>query len=900
MSTLISGLDGAELKSMFKFEDPPREKIHRAKTEGGFDRAGGGKALFKTLWKPLHLLVLLASASSLTGARAEAVAQEPSARSRALQSTPCESGAAGCCAPGMEWHNGTAGSPCTRCEAGRFDADSDPTTPCEECTADTPASSLESSRCAFIAPPQDMANRVFNPHISTLLQRTDASVGATAGDWNGDGLTDVFVANYGRANEHLWYDWCSDGYARRRGDVGCYVCPRYTTDTRASMFGCELCAAGLIGPGAGLAHDQRFFCVPCESGKTRSLTETECSNCPAGKYSPGSGLCEDCLGIVDAARRSCTACPRGQQPDHSGTKCVCSDGNFNASTGIQCYSMDYSPPASSLLDCLSCDDLECVDGCADQSIDARPGWLRLLRDDGTKSIFQCKQELACNGTRCNEGYHGPLCGACQTGYNLDSEGLCNKCEETTWLGVAILAAALLVVAIALCQIERWYGYFATLSTIVELAASLELKAMAKVLVTTMQIVSNFAKVLNIPFPADFRDLLRLLAIFRFDFAFSLGIGCFYSNSYLTSLATSLVTLVVIMIAVGADYLYLKYRATDEAQLRKLFRQFDRDGDGVTGDDIAAMVQKVNATVSKERVKALFADADTDSSGRVDFEEFHAAFDEGLGLGELVRKARQTKALNDSLGRFFLLVFLLYPGLTNKIFEIFLCRDLGPNTSPTSVLHADYNVDCEATQALRWAVGSALVLAWPIGLPALLFYLMFRARARIVAGDEDTVGMFNFLIADYKTDFWYWEVVELGRKLILSGLISLLGRGSIAQAVVATMVSFFFFAANVRALPYKSRALNIIKIVSEVQLFVVLLVCVILQQHHVGFDGEVITLEDYGLIQTVATLFIVPVAIFLIVYNARGLKNDLKSDINAEEPSAVENEVGNPMAGSEDD
>ena len=67
--------------------------------------------------------------------------------------------------------------------------------------------------------------------------------------------------------------------------------------------------------------------------------------------------------------------------------------------------------------------------------------------------------------------------------------------------------------------------------------------------------------------------------------------------------------------------------------------------------------------------------------------------------------------------------------------------------------------------------------------------------------------------------------------MLTGVISLLGRGTIAQSVVAKLISFAFFALHVHVQPYRARTLNIVKAVSEIHLFVVLLVCVVLQVHH---------------------------------------------------------------------
>jgi hypothetical protein len=72
------------------------------------------------------------------------------------------------------------------------------------------------------------------------------------------------------------------------------------------------------------------------------------------------------------------------------------------------------------------------------------------------------------------------------------------------------------------------------------------------------------------------------------------------------------------------------------------------------------------------------------------------------------------------------------------------------------------------------------------------------------------------------------VLNIERKLILTGLIGIIRRGSIAQVVVAAMVSFLFFAAVVREQPFKGRRMNWIKSFSEVQVFLVPLMCVVVQ------------------------------------------------------------------------
>ena len=137
------------------------------------------------------------------------------------------------------------------------------------------------------------------------------------------------------------------------------------------------------------------------------------------------------------------------------------------------------------------------------------------------------------------------------------------------------------------------------------------------------------------------------------------------------------------------------------------------------------------------------------------------------------------------------------------------------------------------------------------------------REHIHNEDGDTMEKFGAVLGDYKTEYFYWEVVELSRKLILSGLITLVHRGSIAQTVLATLISFFFFAFAVRAQPYRHRRLNILKVLSEFQLFGILLVCVVLQTNEVGFEAEAITIDGYGAAQIALSVIILPVALYFL-------------------------------------
>jgi hypothetical protein len=47
---------------------------------------------------------------------------------------------------------------------------------------------------------------------------------------------------------------------------------------------------------------------------------------------------------------------------------------------------------------------------------------------------------------------------------------------------------------------------------------------------------------------------------------------------------------------------------------------------------------------------------------------------------------------------------------------------------------------------------------------------------------------------------YWEALDMLRKLALVGLVLCVGRGSVAQLTVAIILSFIFFALQMKTWP----------------------------------------------------------------------------------------------------
>ena len=101
--------------------------------------------------------------------------------------------------------------------------------------------------------------------------------------------------------------------------------------------------------------------------------------------------------------------------------------------------------------------------------------------------------------------------------------------------------------------------------------------------------------------------------------------------------------------------------------------------------------------------------------------------------------------------------------------------------------------------------------------------------------------------------------------MLSGFVSFMGAGSIAQSVAATLISFFFFACTIKQMPFEAHHLNMIKIFTEFQIFGILLVCIVLQTNEQGFAAEAITIDGYGTLQTLLTVSVLPITVRSDIY-----------------------------------
>ena len=85
---------------------------------------------------------------------------------------------------------------------------------------------------------------------------------------------------------------------------------------------------------------------------------------------------------------------------------------------------------------------------------------------------------------------------------------------------------------------------------------------------------------------------------------------------------------------------------------------------------------------------------------------------------------------------------------------------------------------------------------------------------------------GFLLDAYQATCWYWEVVEMMRKLILTSLLVVIYNGSAPHLVGSLITTFLFIIAHLRVHPYLNRRLNNFQRLALISQFFTILGCII--------------------------------------------------------------------------
>jgi len=437
---------------------------------------------------------------------------------------------------------------------------------------------------------------------------------------------------------------------------------------------------------------------------------------------------------------------------------------------------------------------------------------------------------------CQEGYTGNLCADCDNGYFL-SGGACAPCESSgrkfspeIWVFMCIgTVVAFMTAYISYAKIVKRSPANPTADKPEGIGKSSKFWVLqfkdyiqthwrkmiikAKIVVTTYQIVSTIPFTTGATFPTIFMSFVNAIRVVNLNFSAAIPMSCSQTYTFVDRLIFA--TVMPICLSVMIVVVGLAHRAV------------------------------VAATTTTT-------------------------------LSEQDREEKLSHLVSSYLTIFFYLTYLILPSVTTTIFRTFLCTNLDPNGEDDAdsdwYLTADMNISCTSDyyyNGVYYAI--AMLFVYPIGIP-LLYYILLNANKDEIKGrqqqkrnctnenvkppptsttttaaaaiigedgnnhydnhdddddDEEALVEANlspaterltFLWNAYEPQFWYWEVVEAGRRIVLTAVLSVIFSGTSTQAILAVIVSLTFVKMYSFYEPYGASDDNITAEVGQYQIF----------------------------------------------------------------------------------
>jgi len=174
------------------------------------------------------------------------------------------------------------------------------------------------------------------------------------------------------------------------------------------------------------------------------------------------------------------------------------------------------------------------------------------------------------------------------------------------------------------------------------------------------------------------------------------------------------------------------------------------------------------------------------------------------------------------------------------------------------LVADFNLECGDAQWNKYLPLACLcLLLYPIGIPAVMFYLLRSNRHRLK--QQDTILSLGFLYEAYRLSLWWFELADMCNKLFLTSLLAFFP--SSTQAPVGMGCAALYFLCLVLADPYVRRVDDRINLLAQCQLTLILTLGWLLQ--NVTFEvGSAI-----DIIASVVLFLVLSVLVFVLGLHA---------------------------------
>jgi len=345
--------------------------------------------------------------------------------------------------------------------------------------------------------------------------------------------------------------------------------------------------------------------------------------------------------------------------------------------------------------------------------------------------YKCPVEGSCKGgldSPCEIGYEGPLCAVCSSGCYKQLQ-ICTKCPSKKWIvaQLSIITVILFIIIALLAWTNKRKDKKARELPLIDMFFS-----KLKIVIGFYQVTYGLLEVFSyIKWPDSLEGIAKYSGVLQLNILQIAPIQCLFTGLQLDAFGS-----LFAMMAINAAVICLS--------------------------GIYYGIRK--ALILKSRI---------------------------LEVKEKSRRISQTKEL--VYKNLFFVLYVTYLSTCSKTAAVLplacqdLCRD-GNEVFCHRYLKADYMTKCQGSKYQYLLMGAYIAAVYVIALPAASFVALWRQRRVLFAskGAEschkpgpsmEMITGLRFLFENYKPRSWYWEPVEMSRKVILTSALILVGQES---------------------------------------------------------------------------------------------------------------------------
>merc|ERR1712166_288954 len=231
---------------------------------------------------------------------------------------------------------------------------------------------------------------------------------------------------------------------------------------------------------------------------------------------------------------------------------------------------------------------------------------------------------------------------------------------------------------------------------------------------------------------------------------------------------------------------------------------------------------------------------------------------------------------------FMVIYSLYTGVSTKLFRLFKCIEI----QDQHYLTADYSVTCyDNNYKTHVAFAVVGMLIFTLGIPLFILHILIRNKKYLHKSKCPEHELYKHLkvekeygsiYSDYTEDNYFFDLLDLGRRLLLTGALIMVGSQSNTQIFLGALLCQLWLLIVIVRRPYVAYWDNVLSIVLSLQLVLIMLCGMALEMNRLTPDAAADPYEAIGfsILMVTFSIAIIATAVFAIFVSIPCIRDPL--------------------------